>query len=766
MLKKLWLAGMAIGFIAAAGAGLALTKEPEVITAGATTFRNKVEFDYIKYETKNGVRTKTAEIKNSSGGRFALYNGGLVNYDLTLNKTGTNSGILYTLQQDEAISYNTVTLKLNVMYPDVQLRLYDGDGKLYRQTSSDELELTLPDDTYRLEFEIQSYTYQTDEGSIYYTHEGEYRFQIDTTAPVIEGASPEADGLIVGRGHTVTATDATSGVEFFQWRNGKTGGSIKNITSPFTIPEDTAEGYYRFSATDYAGNDTGYYYLYYDPVLPEGHIRLKDGTELENGANVNEAFVFDATDNIGVKEVKVKRPGSADYITYTDTMSLTTDGEYSFYCVDTAGNRSETYTVVLDTTPPKLTCSGGSFSGTTDKTFTVSASDVGGAVLFYKTSEMTSFVRAEDDTYTVNDTSDNGVYWFYAEDGLGNRSERVWVELKVENPVLEIVRGENNSVYITWDGEYTVTVNGQVYTEGTLLTEEGSYTVRAESPTGRESVYTFEIGHAYVAGEVVAPTCTEEGYTVYICQSCGDSYQADKTAAVGHDYISEEVEASCTEGGGMVYTCTRCGDSYAENATPPLGHSYVVTTQAATCTEYGKTIYTCRVCGEVQEESNGVYPTGHNYSNFIIKAATCTEDGERRYVCDKCGDEYTEVIAAPGHSYAITDSTSENGKTTRIYTCTACGDSYTQKLGDQYDEVSTYVEDLFEQYRPYMVWVFLATVAVWSIVMGVFFIIAHKNEDKEKARKMLVNYFIGLVIIFSILVACPYLVRGIAVLVS
>ena len=80
--------------------------------------------------------------------------------------------------------------------------------------------------------------------------------------------------------------------------------------------------------------------------------------------------------------------------------------------------------------------------------------------------------------------------------------------------------------------------------------------------------------------------------------------------------------------------------------------------------------------------------------------------------------------------------------------------------------ITSYVEDLFEQYRPYMVWVFLATAAVWSIVMGVFFAIAHKNEDKEKARKMLVNYFIGLVIIFSILVACPYLVRGIAVLVS
>ena len=76
------------------------------------------------------------------------------------------------------------------------------------------------------------------------------------------------------------------------------------------------------------------------------------------------------------------------------------------------------------------------------------------------------------------------------------------------------------------------------------------------------------------------------------------------------------------------------------------------------------------------------------------------------------------------------------------------------------------VEDLFEQYRPYMIWVFLATAAIWSIVMGVFFAIAHKNEDKEKARRMLVNYFIGLVVIFAILVACPYLIRGIAALVT
>lgn len=65
-----------------------------------------------------------------------------------------------------------------------------------------------------------------------------------------------------------------------------------------------------------------------------------------------------------------------------------------------------------------------------------------------------------------------------------------------------------------------------------------------------------------------------------------------------------------------------------------------------------------------------------------------------------------------------------------------------------------------------MWWVLLASAGVWSIVIGVMIAIAHKNEDKEKARKMLINYVIGLVVIAVIVVACPFLVRGIAALVT
>lgn len=52
------------------------------------------------------------------------------------------------------------------------------------------------------------------------------------------------------------------------------------------------------------------------------------------------------------------------------------------------------------------------------------------------------------------------------------------------------------------------------------------------------------------------------------------------------------------------------------------------------------------------------------------------------------------------------------------------------------------------------------------IAMGIMIIIAQRNEEKQKAKRMLVNYIIGLVAIAVIVVACPYLVRGIAILVT
>ena len=195
------------------------------------------------------------------------------------------------------------------------------------------------------------------------------------------------------------------------------------------------------------------------------------------------------------------------------------------------------------------------------------------------------------------------------------------------------------------------------------------------------------------------------------------------------------------------------------------GHSYLKTSSPPTCTDMGEKIYICEVCG-FEHREEGEYPSGHMFTAIVKKSPSCTSEGLRDYHCDKCGYEYSSVIPAKGHHYNLIDESNENGSVQRTYSCENCGDSYTQELGNQTEQVTNYVESLFEQYSPYMIWVFLGTTGIWSIFMGIMLIIAHKNEEKEKAKKMFVNYLIGLVVIFGILVAAPYLVRGIAALIA
>lgn len=67
--------------------------------------------------------------------------------------------------------------------------------------------------------------------------------------------------------------------------------------------------------------------------------------------------------------------------------------------------------------------------------------------------------------------------------------------------------------------------------------------------------------HAYKA-KVVAPTCTEQGYTTYTC-ACGSSYTDAKTKALGHSFgdwvITKKPTSSST--GQKTRTCNRCKKS-------------------------------------------------------------------------------------------------------------------------------------------------------------------------------------------------------------
>lgn len=725
----------------------------------------------------------------------------------------------------KSLNYQEIGIQVSTILTKQTLTLTDAQGRvLAMQTNDDELQVTLEEGEYHVNITILSNTWtrESDGKEEYYRLDAEYMFYVDMSAPYISGTYAEGEEQWVGVGHIVEALDDVSGdIKDFYFT--KPDGAFIRYFAPqrsHTFQEGDLEGLYTFQAYDDAGWHSGRRTVLFDGTAPVGRLSADDGTELVSGSTVKQGFSFSATDAMsGIAAMEYKTPSSSDWEPYVEgTMieSTAEASEYLFRATDQAGN-CVTNSITLQSSDP---CAAGHtyVSHKVDPTCTTGGYTVytcSGCNDSY-TADVTQALGHNYRATTTSGSCTSGGYTTYTCTRCGDRYTGNSTAATGHSFSARIV---NPTCASTGYTTYTCTKCGYNYTGNATAALGHSYEVVIEESTCTESgVTTYKCtrcgishtdnqtqatGHSYVAS-IVEATCTERGYTIYTCTKCGDSYRDNETAAMGHNYVTENVSATCTEHGDTVYTCTRCGIQYNGSQTEPLGHAYVTETVAATCEEggytehtcsrcgstymdsvtqpvghnfmvvtkeptceaFGMTVYTCQVCGHEQSEESGDYPTGHNYSNSIVKTATCMQDGERRFVCDKCGDIYTEIIVAPGHSYAITDTTSENGNTTRVYTCTACGASYTQELGDQYEEVTSYVEDLFEQYRPYMVWVFLATVAIWSIVMGVFFAIAHKNEDKEKARKMIVNYFVGLVVIFVILVACPFLIRGIAALVT
>ena len=77
--------------------------------------------------------------------------------------------------------------------------------------------------------------------------------------------------------------------------------------------------------------------------------------------------------------------------------------------------------------------------------------------------------------------------------------------------------------------------------------------------------------HTYEAFEVIAPTCTEQGYTVYVCTDCGASYTDDFTAAKGHTFRDIVMPPTCTQKGYTTHFCTVCGYEYSDTFVSETG---------------------------------------------------------------------------------------------------------------------------------------------------------------------------------------------------
>ena len=142
------------------------------------------------------------------------------------------------------------------------------------------------------------------------------------------------------------------------------------------------------------------------------------------------------------------------------------------------------------------------------------------------------------------------------------------------------------------------------------------YTTYAELPA---------LNHALVQHDAQAATCTEKGWNAYeTCSRCDHTTYAE-LSALNHDYQAVTVEPTCETDGYTVFTCSRCKDSYTADPTDKLGHQFgawspnETGSQSADClrqgcahtgstdcrkftfrTAEGETLTFCPVCGQAE----------------------------------------------------------------------------------------------------------------------------------------------------------------------
>ena len=139
------------------------------------------------------------------------------------------------------------------------------------------------------------------------------------------------------------------------------------------------------------------------------------------------------------------------------------------------------------------------------------------------------------------------------------------------------------------------------------------YTTRKELPA---------LNHDLEQHDAKAPTCTEIGWNAYeTCSRC-DHTTYTELPALNHDYQAVTVAPTCETDGYTVFTCSRCKDSYTADPTDQLGHKFGAWSpngtgsQSADCLRQG---------------------CGHTGSTDCRKFTFRTAEGETLTFCPVCG---------------------------------------------------------------------------------------------------------------------------------
>lgn len=174
--------------------------------------------------------------------------------------------------------------------------------------------------------------------------------------------------------------------------------------------------------------------------------------------------------------------------------------------------------------------------------------------------------------------------------------------------------------------------------------------------------YAPELGHNWVKGEVVAPTCKAPGYTPWTCGNvdCPENGYKETDATAQLDHKKGDVAIGNTADGYKNFVCgvyngeVKC-DNYDDCGFVVTSHVEQKTLVPPTCTEDGYYVYTCadENCKQVIKEATVIKDSKYNHfyddgtsawREYARDPATETATGTIYLRCERCQAEDTKVI--------------------------------------------------------------------------------------------------------------------------
>ena len=347
----------------------------------------------------------------------------------------------------------------------------------------------------------------------------EYKVYYDAGVPtgtLYGGTTSKSSGSYTNASYVkYTASDSYSGIANCYVK--MPGASYYTAYSSGT--QLATEGTYYFYSVDKSGNQSSIVSITLDKTKPTGTL-YGGSSVISNGGSTNASSIkFVPYDAIGLSATYVKKPGSSTYVAYTSGTQFTTEGTYSFYSVDKAGNQSSIYTITLDRQIPSAQLY-------VDDQPIDNNGYTNGAHIKFECGENCYVQTPDSDTFVSYASGSEfykaGKYVFYGVDSAGNSTGYYTIVIDRTSKPLDlsgVIDGTaNGDVVISWtDGDAnvyapveSVTINGKPYVNGeTVYTiDTGVYKVVCTDAAGN----VWETEFVSVKQNVLTETLQKEYY--------------------------------------------------------------------------------------------------------------------------------------------------------------------------------------------------------------------------------------------------------------